>query len=323
MQNFGNVLITGGAGFLGSQLTLALLDKCDHISVVDDLSTGKREVVPQFPNIHFIEGSILDEALMKEILPNIDYIFHFACANLVNSVTNIERDFTTNLLGGYKMLQYAKEYSPKLKKFVYASTASVYGQANILPTEENYHNIKLPYSASKFSVEHYTHVFHYLYDLPVITLRFSNVYGPGQLSSNPYCGVVAKFFQAVYNKEPFTIFGDGKQTRDFTFVDDAIRATLAAALSPYVTGDVFNVGTGVETSINELAEKIMKVTNYNGEIRYMTKRSVDIVNRRSVNISRIKEKLQWHPETSLIAGLTKTYQWLQGGNANESLPRDD
>lgn len=281
--------------------------------IIDDLSTGKKEAIPPSPNVHFIEGSILDEEIMKSILPNVDYVFHFACANLVNSVQNIDLDFSTNLLGGYRMLQYTKKYCTKLKKFVYASTASVYSQAERLPTIENYHNIKLPYSASKFSAEHYMHVFHHLYDMPVTTLRFSNVYGPGQLSSNPYCGVVAKFFQAVVDKEPFTIYGDGKQTRDFTFVDDAIEATIIAANAPNAIGKVFNVGTGEETSVNELAKKIMEVTNYDGKIQYLPKRTVDIVNRRCVDISFIKKELIWQPKTKLNEGLKKTYEWLTGG----------
>lgn len=313
MGNFGDVLITGGAGFLGSQLALKLLDKCNNIWIIDDLSTGKKQSLPSSSKVHFIEGSILDESLLQPILPKINYIFHFACANLVNSVADIERDFSTNLLGGFKMLQYAEKYCTQLKRFVYASTASVYSQADVLPTEESYHNIKLPYSASKFSAEHYMQVFHHLFKLPITTLRFSNVYGPGQLSSNPYCGVVAKFFDAVLENEGFTIFGDGNQTRDFTFVYDALDATLLAAVQPQAIGKVYNVGTGIETSVNKLAEKIMETCNYSGKIIYLPKRSVDIVQRRSVNIALIKKELNWQPETSLSEGLQMTYRWLIGG----------
>ncbi|QOY34212.1 NAD-dependent epimerase/dehydratase family protein [Anaerobacillus isosaccharinicus] len=313
MNKLGNVLVTGGAGFLGSQLVLKFLELSDHIWVLDDLSTGKKSSVPSSSKVTFIEGSILDESLLKPILPKVNYIFHFACANLVNSVTDINRDFSTNLLGSFKMLQYAKEHCTSLKRFIYASTASVYSQAERVPTKENYHNIKLPYPASKFSAEHYMQVFYHLYQLPVTTLRFSNVYGPGQLSSNPYCGVVAKFFEAVLANEPLVIYGDGSQTRDFTFVADAMEAVLAATVNPKALGSVYNVGTGMETSVNELAEKVVEITNFKGKTVYSSKRTVDIVNRRCVSINLIKKDLGWVPETSLTQGLLDTYYWLTGG----------
>lgn len=313
MEKLGNVLVTGGAGFLGSQLVLKILDLSDHIWVLDDLSTGKKSSVSSSSKVTFIEGSILDESLLKPILPKVNYIFHFACANLVNSVTDIDCDFSTNLFGSFKMLQYTKEHCTTLRRFIYASTASVYSHAERIPTEEDYYNIKLPYPASKFSAEHYMQVFYYMYQLPVTTLRFSNVYGPGQLSSNPYCGVVAKFFEAVSANEPLVIYGDGSQTRDFTFVDDALEAVLAATFNQNALGNVYNVGTGIETSINELAEKVVEITNFKGKTIYSSKRTVDIVNRRCLSINRINKDLGWVPETSLTQGLLDTYHWLTGG----------
>src|SRR5690606_36734090 len=155
--------------------------------------------------------SITNEKILEEILPKVNYIFHFACKNIILSVENIESDFETNLYGGYLLLKKAQEYCTELKRFIYASTTSIYGQASIIPTPESYYNINLPYAASKFSMEHYCNVYHKMYQFPVSVLRFSNVYGPGQLSSNPYCGVVAKFFESAQNDQPMIIYGDGSR----------------------------------------------------------------------------------------------------------------
>ena len=314
MKKFGNVLVTGGAGFLGSQLVIKILNDCERIWVLDDLSTGKRSAVPSSSNVTFVEGSILDAELLKTILPKINYIFHFACANLVNSVTDIEKDFNTNLLGGFTLLSNAKEHSPHLKRFVYASTASIYGEADAFPTVESYHNIKLPYAASKFSMEHYVRTFFFLYGLPVTILRFSNVYGPGQLSSNPYCGVVAKFFEAVNGNKSLEVFGDGLQTRDFTFVEDALEAVVLSANTNKALGKEFNIGTGSETQIIKLAETVKNITGYQGKINHSPKRVVDVVSRRCLNISKINQELGWAPRYSIKEGLIKTYIWLQGSD---------
>ena len=186
-MNLGKVVVTGGAGFLGSQLVRRLLPLSDHIYIIDDLSTGNRSAVPQSDRITLYEEGITNEKILEDVLPNVEYIFHFACKNLVLSVENMNDDFETNLYGGFFLLQKAQEYCKGLKRFVYASTTSIYSQASILPTPESYYDIKLPYAASKFSMEHYCHVYYQMYQLPVTILRFSNVYGPGNLR-NPIVG---------------------------------------------------------------------------------------------------------------------------------------
>ncbi|TDL32674.1 NAD-dependent epimerase/dehydratase family protein [Jeotgalibacillus sp. S-D1] len=309
---FGNVLVTGGAGFLGSQLVKALIPKSDHIYILDNLSTGTKAAVPATNKITFYENCITDEAVLNKILPKVDYIFHFACKNLVLSVHNIYADFHTNVFGGFTLLRKAKELSPHLKRFVYASTASVYGDAEILPTPESYYNIKLPYSASKFTTEHYCDVYFNMYQMPVTTLRFSNVYGPGQLISNPYCGVVAKFFDSAKNGLPYQIFGDGKQTRDFTYVEDAIDATILTAVSDAALGQKYNVGTGKETNILQLASSIKQVTGTQALTNdFYPERNVDVVQRRSMKTAKIKQELNWINKHTLTEGLEKTKQWLK------------
>ncbi|MBS4206302.1 GDP-mannose 4,6-dehydratase [Lederbergia citrea] len=316
-MNLGKVMVTGGAGFLGSQLVKRLSPLCDHIYVIDDLSTGNKAVIPDSNHITLFEESITNEKILEEVLPKVNYIFHFACKNLILSVENIESDFETNLYGGYLLLQKAQECCPELKRFIYASTTSIYGQASILPTPESYYNINLPYAASKFSMEHYCNVYHKMYQFPVSVLRFSNVYGPGQLSSNPYCGVVAKFFEAAENDQPMIVYGDGSQTRDFTFVEDAMDAITLAAFDEKAIGQVYNVGTGVETSVLDLANEIKKASkNKDLPLRLEPKRKVDVVERRCISAEKIKSELNWKPHHSIKEGLNKTYSWLKGDETN-------
>ncbi|WP_207706815.1 NAD-dependent epimerase/dehydratase family protein [Alkaliphilus pronyensis] len=259
----GNVLVTGGAGFIGSQLLKRIIPISSNIYIIDDLSTGKREAIPKSPKITFIEDTITNSVVLERVMPKVEYVFHLACSNIMKSISDFDLDFETNLYGGFQLLKAASKYCTNLKRFVYASSTSIYGAADYYPTGEDYYNICLPYSASKFSAEHYCKVYNHMYKMPVSILRLSNVYGPGQTTLNPYCGVVAKFFEAIYNNEPLIIYGDGRQTRDFTFIEDAISAFVIAAIRKEAIGNVYNVGTGIETSINQLAKEIMDVTKSN------------------------------------------------------------
>ena len=312
-MSFGKILITGGAGFLGSQLVKKMLPISDHIYIIDDLSTGNPHSIPKDPKITFHHESITNEEILEQVLPNIDYVFHLACKNLVLSYGNIQDDFQTNMHGSLLLLQKTQQLQPNLKRFVYTSTASVYGDATDLPTLETYHNIKLPYSASKFGAEHYCHVYHHIYKFPVTILRLSNVYGPGQLISNPYCGVVAKFFDAAMHDEPLTIFGDGTQTRDFTYIEDALNAIKLVSTNDRALGHVYNVATQKETSVIELAKEISNVTGMkNAKLRFEPKRSVDVVQRRCLNNALIRD-LGWECSNDLHSGLSKTFAWLKRG----------
>lgn len=312
-MTLGRILVTGGAGFISSQLIKRILPISQHIYVIDDLSTGQWEAIPTSPKITFIEESITNQNVLQNIMPKVEYIFHLACCNIIKSVYDLELDFHTNLYGGFLLLQNAHKYCVNLKRLVYASTTSIYSDAADLPTKENYHKIRLPYAASKFSAEHYCEVFYHMYQFPVSVLRLSNVYGPGQSSRNPYCGVVAKFFEAVEKRESLVVFGDGKQTRDFTFVEDVLEAFILAAVKEEARGKVYNVGTGIETPIIVLAKEIMKIAGFTDElIEFKLKRPVDIVERRIIDSTKIQSELQWKINYSLSEGLQKTYQWLKG-----------
>lgn len=314
-MNFGHVLVTGGAGFIGSQLVKRLLPVADRISVIDDLSTGNRAAVPPSGKVIFHQDSILNEGLLEQVLPDVTYVFHLACRNLMSSIDNMDSDFTTNLYGGYVLLRKSLQKAVNLNRFIYTSTASVYGNAQIIPTPESHYQIALPYSASKFSMEHYCQAFHHLYQFPVTILRLSNVYGPGQLTSNPYCGVVARFFQNVMADLPLPVFGNGNQTRDFTFIGDALSALLVASRSERALGEIFNVGTGIQTSVNELAERIAKLFRRDDTIirESKPKRTIDKIEKRAVEIGKIRRVVGWQPEHTLEEGLMITKQWLEEG----------
>ncbi|WP_026478016.1 GDP-mannose 4,6-dehydratase [Alkaliphilus transvaalensis] len=309
---FGNVLVTGGAGFIGSQLIKKILPISKHIYVIDDLSTGLRESIPDSEKITFIKESINNKKIIDEIMPKVEYIFHLACSNILKSVSDIELDLNTNLIGGFNLLQSAYKNCRMLKRFIYASTASVYGAATILPTKEEYYKIELPYAASKFSAEHYCSVYYTMYKLPISILRLSNVYGPGQTTLNPYCGVVAKFFEAINLKEPIIIYGNGNQTRDFTYIEDALSAFILAAINEKAIGQVYNVGTGIETSIISLANEIKLISNHSENlVKFRQKRPIDVVNRRNIDSSRIQEDLNWKINYTLSEGLKETFLWLK------------
>jgi UDP-glucose 4-epimerase len=164
---------------------------------------------------------------------------------------------------------------------------------------------------SKLGGEHYCLAFAESYGLPVSVVRYSNVYGEGQRPDNPYCGVVSKFFAAAYTGRSLSIHGDGQQTRDFTYVDDAVDATLQAAIAPRAEGEVFNVGTGIETSINELAALVGAAAGQDIRIAHIDRRDIDNIRRRVVNIEKARRMLRWSPQIALPVGLALTARWLE------------
>lgn len=310
----GKVVVTGGAGFIGSQLVRRLLPLSRTITVIDDCSTGSRDAVSVSDKLNFIEASYIDEQLLDEVLPGTDYVFHVACSNLIQSMEHMDRDFHVNLYGGYLLLHHVKEKCPDLRRFVYTSTASVYGNASVLPTPETEYYTALPYSASKLAMEHYCHVFHRLNFVPATVLRLTNVFGPGQLTSNPYCGVIAKFFEAAEEGRPLEIYGDGEQTRDFTYIGDVVDAIIAASLRKETLGGVFNVGTATETTVLQLAQLIKRITGSPSPLLHQPHRPIDVVRRRSLDGTRLKHAIGWTPKVSLEDGLHLTHLWRKGGD---------
>lgn len=305
-----SVLVTGGAGFIGSNLVNRLVKLKATVTVLDNLFTGDIKNIHSIKYINFVTGSVTDRKLVKELVKGVDLIFHLAARNMIVSTKDPYDDLQVNVFGTFNILEAARKY--KVERVVYTSSSSVYGNSRYLPiNEDDPLNILNPYAASKLSGENYCMAFYETFGVPVTILRYSNVYGYNQSPKNGYCGVMSKFFNNVTKGKPPEIHGDGEQTRDFTFVEDVVDATLLAAVSPKTEGEVFNVGTGKETSINELARAIIHLTGNSMEPAYINRRDIDNLRRRVLNIEKIRKNLRWIPETPLKNGLEKTYTWFQ------------
>jgi UDP-glucose 4-epimerase len=312
-RSFGarRILVTGGAGFVGSAVTRRLVDAGARVTVLDDLFTGKAEEIPT--GAEFVRGSVTDGALVKELVAEHGLIFHLAARNIIASTANPLDDYATNIGGTLNILLAARE--SKVDRVVYSSSASVYGNPRSIPINEDDGLWTLsPYAVSKLGGENYCTAFAESYGLRVSTVRFSNVYGPHQRPDNPYSGVVSKFLVEAHAGRPITVHGDGEQTRDYTYIDDAVDATLLAAVHPRAEGEVFNVGTGIETSVNHLAASIGVALGTTIDIQHVDRRDIDNIRRRVVNIEKIRRMLRWTPQFTLERGLEETAQWYVGSS---------
>lgn len=303
------VLVTGGAGFVGSNLVRGLIDKGAKVTVLDDFFTGKLSNLAGLEGRYeLVKGSVTDRDLVTDAVSRAKTVFHLAARNIIASTRNPLEDFQTNIGGTLNILMAAREHHTE--RVVYTSSVSVYGNPRYLPiNEDDRISLLTPYAVSKYGGEGYCQAFYESYDLPVAVVRYSNVYGPWQDPANPYCGVIAKFIDSVKAGLPPEVHGDGQQTRDFTFVEDAVEATLIAAMSPKAEGEVFNVGTGIETSVNLLATLVADLYGRECEPVHIDRRDIDNIRRRVVNIEKIRRLLRWTPSTTLSQGLRRTREW--------------
>ena len=212
---------------------------------------------------------------------------------------------SVNALSTLRMLESLRHHQPPgLRRFVYASSTLIYGNCRHIPTDElDPPNILNHYAATKLLGEHYTTLYHIAYAVPTVCVRYSNVYGPGQTTRNPYCGVIGKFFDAAESGAPLTVHGDGEQTRDYTYVADAVEGTVLAAVAPQALGDVFNIGTGVETSVNTLAQEIVALYGGRARVEHIDRRDIDDIRRRALSPEKIRVRLGWQPRVRLREGL--------------------
>lgn len=303
-------LITGGAGFIGSNLANHLLN--DHqVVVIDDLSMGSLSNLNASDNLTFIEGSVTDKKLMSDILSNhqFDYIFHLAAiASVADSVERPIETNEVNFISVLQLLKLVRESQADLKRLVFASSAAVYGDEPTLPKEEeSVIRPMTPYAVDKFAAEKYVLAFNNLYQVPTSAVRFFNVYGPNQNPSSPYSGVISILVdqfqkQLDTGNSQFKVFGDGEQSRDFVYVEDVIQALLLVAESAESTGEVYNVGTGIGTTLNTLIYTISDILNVTLPINYEDARMGDIP-KSLANINKLKE-LAFEPAFDVKAGLT-------------------
>jgi UDP-glucose 4-epimerase len=305
------VVVTGGAGFVGSNIVRRLLKEGAKVVVLDDFYTGNESNLPiGDANLEVVKGSVTDFELTRDVVRGAISVIHEAARNIIVSTRNPREDYEVNIGGTLNVLLAVRECN--VPRMVYASSASVYGNPRYLPiNEDDSTNMLSPYAVSKFAGENYCKAFYESYGLSTSMVRYSNVYGVAQRPDNPYCGVIAKFFEMAMAGQPPRIHGDGEQTRDFTYIDDVVDATLLAGFSPKAEGQVYNVGTGRETSVNELARIIIQITGAGIEPEYVDRRDIDNIRRRVVNIEKIRRELRWSPSVTIEKGLRYTYQWLK------------
>ena len=305
------IVVTGGAGFVGSNVVRKLISEKARVVILDDFYTGDHNNLPTGESsLEIVEGSVTDFDLVRNVLKGARLVFHLAARNIIVSTRNPREDYEVNIGGTLNVLLAARETN--IPRVVYSSSTSVYGNPRYLPiNEDDATNMLSPYAVSKFAGENYCKAFYESYGMSSAVVRYSNVYGVAQRPDNPYCGVVSKFFESAMNGEPPRIHGDGEQTRDFTYIDDVVEATLLAGISPKADGQVYNVGTGREVTVNQLARAIIEITGANVETAYVDRRDIDNIRRRVVNIEKIRRELRWIPKFTVEQGLRRTYQWLK------------
>ena len=304
------VVVTGGAGFIGSNLAGELLKQFE-VTVIDDLSTGRLENLKDIlDRVELIRGSITDLGLLQEAFAGASVIFHQgAVPSVQRSVDNPLASNQANLDGTLNVLVAARDCGAK--KVVYASSSSVYGDTPTLPKREDMiPNPKSPYAVSKLAGEYYAQVFSELYGLRTISLRYFNVFGPRQDPKSEYAAVIPRFIVRMLEDKPPVIFGDGEQTRDFTFVKDVVKANILAMESD--AQGTFNIACGQRTSLNELAARITAILGMSIRPIYEAPRPGDIRDSLA-DISAARERLGYEPEFDLQTGLQETVRWFQRG----------
>ena len=308
------VLVTGGAGFVGHNLVKSLVNDYNcSVIVVDDLSNSSETTLSEIKDkITFHKISVCDKEKLFPLFNGVNYIFHLACKQISSSGMEPNMHLRVNAESTLNILEYIRHNNlPELKRFIYTGSTSIYGSSIKLPVvETDAPDVLSNYAATKLLGENYTSMYCRNYDIPVAVVRYSNVYGYGQTPRNPYAGVLGKFIHNALTNQLLKIFGDGEQTRDYTFITDAVDATILVAVHPRAYGDIFNIGTSVETSVNKLVEIISEFVE-NIKVENIPERDIDNIRRRSVGISKIHKNLAWAPQYDIKRGIKETIEWYK------------
>ena len=306
------ILITGVAGFIGSSLARQLCAPgAGHDVVgVDDLSTGNLENIAGLANLDFVQGNIQEQDVVEQLCRGVDTIFHEAAvASVPKSVLDPVTSHKANIDGTLTLLLAAKEAG--VRRILYAASSSAYGDSPTLPKEESMPTAPIsPYAVQKLAAEHYMQSFHRVYGMETVCLRYFNVFGPHQAADSPYSGVLAKFISTMLEGQTPTIFGDGSQSRDFTYIDDVVQANMLAANAPAetVAGKVYNVACGQQQSLLETYRMIAKLTGFKEDPLFGPPRTGD-VQHSLADISRAQRDLGYQPTVAFLEGLRRTIAW--------------
>ena len=302
------VLITGGAGAIGSNVAQTLIDQGSEVIILDDLSAGHVRLIPK--QATFIKGSVeAPQALEAAFAKPLDFVVHMAAlfANQ-NSVEHPEHDLMVNGMGTLRVLLQAVKH--QVKKVVYTSSSCVYGPKEVMRESDPDLRPDTPYAITKLLGEKYSHFVAEQHGLPMVMVRLFNNYGPGEFPGK-YRNVIPNFFALAMNNEPLPITGTGEETRDFNFVSDTVSGILGALFSDSSSGEIFNIGSGRETSIRELAEKINRISGSKAGFESRPARSWDHVRQRRGDVEKAQLAFGYRPQVSLEEGLELTYRWLR------------
>jgi UDP-glucose 4-epimerase len=307
-------LITGIGGFIGSSLARAILSRGEQVRGVDNFSTGKRENIADIQDrIDFREADIADLDAMHSACAGVDFVLHQAAIPSVpKSVLDPLGSNRANVDGTVNVLVAARD--AKVKRVVFAASSSAYGDTPTLPKHEAMKPDPIsPYAVAKLASEHYLTSFYRCYQLETVSLRYFNIFGPRQDPSSPYSGVLAKFITVMLRGEQPAIYGDGEQSRDFTYIDNAVEANLLACKAPaaQVAGQMFNVATGRRVTLNETFKLLQGLTSHTGHPKYGPERGGDIKHSLA-DISKAEAALGYKPKVDFEEGLRRTVDWYRG-----------
>jgi UDP-glucose 4-epimerase len=305
-------LVTGAAGFIGRSIAKQLLEQGHAVRGMDNFSTGKRENLEGLNGLEFIEGDITNAAAVEIACQGIEIIFHEAAlASVPRSVADPIATNHANVTGTLQLLNTAKQAT--VRRVIYAASSSAYGDTPTLPKREDMlPNPVSPYAVSKLTGEYYMQSFSQVYGLETVSIRYFNVFGPYQDPSSQYSGVLAKFIPQMLQAEAPTIYGDGEQSRDFTYIENVVNANLLASEAPAtrVAGKMFNVATGTRVTLNETVEILRKIIGYNGPIHHAGERTGD-VKHSLADISAARVALGYEPSVDFQEGLRRTVEWYR------------
>lgn len=310
MSLTGTVVVTGGAGFIGSHIASALSAGGARVRVLDDLSTGHRENLEEIGgDIDFIEGSVADENVLKKALDGAELVFHEAAIPSVpRSVAEPTQTHIASVDGTFSLLLAARDQ--KVRRVVYAASSSAYGDQPTLPKAEQMAPDPLsPYAVAKLVGEYYCQVFTRVYGLETVSLRYFNVFGPRQDPGSQYSGVVSRFISCLQGNERPVIYGDGEQSRDFTYIENVVAANLSAASATGAVGKVINVANGARITLNELLAELKELTGKQDVTAEYLDARVGDVRHSLADITMARELLGYQSKVDLREGLKRTLDW--------------